>query len=211
MIDDSGDRRPLASRQTAWAGSLARLLLKTPVTPNTISVAGMGFALIGGVALSLAPLHAWLFLLAALMVQLRLLCNLMDGMVAVEGGRHSPSGALYNEAPDRLEDAAFLIGCGYAALMPELGYLAALGAVGTAYIRAFGASLGFGQDYRGPMAKQHRMAALTAGCVIGFFEISFAGTLYAVQIALVVILFGTAVTCIRRLHRISALLHEQPR
>ena len=29
----------------------------------------------------------------------RLLCNLLDGMVAVEGGKRSKSGELYNDVP----------------------------------------------------------------------------------------------------------------
>ncbi len=207
MPDMSADRRPLASRRTPWAAGLTRLALRTSITPNTISVLGIGFAMIGGAALAFAPLRPWLFLLAAVMIQLRLVCNLLDGLVAVEGGRHSPSGALYNEAPDRVEDAVLLIGCGYAALLPEIGYLAAIAAVGTAYLRAFGASLGFGQDYRGPMAKQHRMAALTIGCIAAFVEILWLGSLYALQVALLLILFGTAVTIVRRLHRISLRLH----
>ncbi|KAA0968506.1 CDP-alcohol phosphatidyltransferase family protein [Aureimonas fodinaquatilis] len=209
MVQQSQQRRPLASRNTGWANRLARLLLATPITPNMISLFGIGFAAIGAALLAFAPMTPWLFLVAAVMVQLRLLCNLLDGMVAVEGGRHSPTGALYNEAPDRVEDCLLLIGCGYAALLPELGYLAAIGAVATAYVRAFGASLGLGQDYRGPMAKPHRMAVLTAGAVLAFFEVSFNGTLYTIQIALAAILFGTAITCVRRLSAIASGLREQ--
>jgi hypothetical protein len=39
-------------------------------------------------------------------------------------------------------------------------------AVVTAYIRVFGGALGFALDFRGPMAKQHRMAVLTVGCLL---------------------------------------------
>ena len=56
-----------------------------------------------------------------LCVQLRLLCNLLDGMVAVEGGRSSPVGALYNEVPDRVADSLLLVALGYAVGIPWLG------------------------------------------------------------------------------------------
>ena len=57
----------------------------------------------------------WLaFVATAACVQLRLLCNLLDGMVAIEGGKSTPTGALFNEIPDRLADALFLVPLGYA-------------------------------------------------------------------------------------------------
>jgi hypothetical protein len=55
---------------------------------------------------------------------------------------------------------------GYAFGIPWLGWLTALLAVLTAYIRVFGGALGFAQDFRGPMAKQQRMAVFTAGCLL---------------------------------------------
>src|SRR5439155_982956 len=106
-----------------------------------------------------------------------LLCNLLDGMVAIEGGLQSKSGDVFNEVPDRVSDALILVGAGYAtapalglAWAGALGSAAALLAVLTAYVRALGAALGTGQDFRGPMAKPHRMAALTAACLAGAFE-----------------------------------------
>ena len=47
-------------------------------------------------------------------IQLRLIANLLDGLVAVEGGKRTPTGELYNEAPDRIADTAVLVGAGYA-------------------------------------------------------------------------------------------------
>ena len=109
----------------------------------------------------------WLaWLLAAVCVQLRLVCNLLDGMVAIEGGKKSSVGAIYNEFPDRIADTLFLVPLGYAAAMPWLGWFGALLAALTAYVRVFGGSLGLAQDFSGVMAKQRRMAALTAGLVV---------------------------------------------
>ncbi len=199
------DRRPLASRETGWAQAFARFLLRTSVTPNMVSTIGIVFAAIGGLAFAYAPTLPLLFLVGGLCVQLRLLCNLLDGMVAVEGRRGSPTGVLFNEIPDRLEDSFLLIGFGYASLMPELGYVAAVLAVLTAYLRALGASLGFGQDFRGPMAKPHRMAALTIGAVAALLELVFNQSLYASTFVLAVIICGTIWTSLRR---ISAMRHQ---
>ena len=127
------------------------------------------FALAGAVALVRAS--PMMLLVAAVCVQLRLLCNLLDGMVAIEGGKQSAVGALYNEFPDRIADSLLLVALGYAAGVPWLGWLAALLAALTAYVRATGGALGFAQDFRGPMAKPQRMAVLTIACVVGAAEL----------------------------------------
>jgi phosphatidylglycerophosphate synthase len=55
-----------------------------------------------------------LLLVAVVGVQLRLLCNLFDGMVAVEGGKKSKSGEVFNDMPDRIADPILLVCAGYA-------------------------------------------------------------------------------------------------
>jgi len=87
--------------------------------------AGMMFAATTHIA------HTWIAWLAgAVLVQLRLLANLCDGMVAVLRNIASPVGELFNEVPDRVSDAATLIGFGYAAGSDGvLGFIAALLAV----------------------------------------------------------------------------------
>ena len=133
------DRRPLASRDTAWARRVASLLARSSITPNQISTVSIVFAALGGWALVDARPLALIG--AAISVQLRLLCNLIDGMVAIEGGKQSATGALYNEFPDRIEDSLLLVAAGCATGWPELGWCAALLAMATAYLRALGGVL----------------------------------------------------------------------
>ncbi len=192
----SADRRPLASRDTPWARRIASALARSSITPNQISVLSIVFAAFG--AWALVDSRPLALVVAALFVQLRLLCNLIDGMVAIEGGKQSPVGALYNEFPDRIADSLLLVALGYAALVPWLGWLAALLAALTAYVRATGGALGFQQDFRGPMAKPHRMAALTLACLSGAAEIHWNGTRYALLIGAIVIGAGSALTCATR-------------
>lgn len=47
-----------------------------------------------------------LYILTAVLIQLRLLCNLFDGMVAIEGKRFTKSGELFNEVPELNEIVA---------------------------------------------------------------------------------------------------------
>jgi phosphatidylglycerophosphate synthase len=139
-------------------------------------------------------------------VRRRLVCNLLDGMVAIEGGKKSSVGSLYNEFPDRIADSLFIVALGYAVGWPALGWFGALAAALTAYVRVFGGSLGFAQDFRGPMAKQQRMAVLTAACVVGAAEWLFTGTQYALIAAAVIIAAGSVVTCVTRTLAIAAKL-----
>jgi phosphatidylglycerophosphate synthase len=194
------NRRPLKSRSTRWAGAATRAVLATGLSANQISFLGILMAALGAWALVEAPVRPLLFLAAAACIQLRLLANMLDGLVAVEGERGGPTGALWNEFPDRIEDSLLLIAAGYAGELPWLGWLCALLAAVCAYVRLLGGTLGQPQDFGGPMAKPHRMAALTIGCLVATIWFG------ALQVALGLIAAGTAGTIARRLLRLSKAL-----
>ena len=200
MGDSKGNRRPLKSRSTGWAALAARAALRIGLGPNFISFLGIVIAGLGAWALVEAPGNRWLFLAAAVCIQLRLLANMLDGMVAVEGGRGGPTGAIWNEFPDRIEDSLLLVAAGYAAAMPWLGWLAALLAAVCAYVRLLGGTLGQPQDFSGPQAKPHRMFVLTATLLIApLFDVALAS-------GLAIVAAGTAFTIARRLARLSKAL-----
>ena len=203
---DLANRRPLKSRGTSWASAATRLLLKTRISANQVSGIGVVISLLGAWAFVEAPYRPWLYLAGALAIQLRLLCNMLDGLVAVEGGRKSAYGPLYNEVPDRIEDSVFLAAFGYAAGLLWLGLTAALLAAITAYVRALGGTFGLPQDFRGPMAKPHRMAALTLGSIAAFVEALWQGTHWALVVTLALITAGTAFTIVRRVLGIARQL-----
>lgn len=202
------NRRPLTSRSTAWARFLAGVLIRAGVSANAISVVSIVFAAAGAALLVSSPASAGL-IGAALCVQLRLLCNLLDGMVAIEGKRQSPVGGLYNEVPDRVADSLFIVALGYAIDMPWLGWAGALAAAVTAYIRVLGGSFGLPQDFRGPMAKPHRMAVLTAACVLGAIEQPLWGSQWSLILAAWIIAVGAVVTCGTRLIAIARQLRTK--
>ena len=137
-------RRPLAVRGAGWVKKTASILTRSGIAPNTISLMSMVFAALGALLLCFSPdmgysARAMAYVGAALMIQLRLLCNLFDGMVAVEGQRFTKSGELFNEVPDRVSDTLLIVALGYA--LPSLewaigvAWLAALLAMMTAYVR----------------------------------------------------------------------------
>jgi phosphatidylglycerophosphate synthase len=202
MSAASENRRPLASRDTAWARRAASWLVAREITPNQISQLAMVFAALGFLAFALSwlagPLLAGvLLLLAAACCQGRLICNLLDGMVAIEGGKAAKDGPFWNEAPDRVSDILFLCGAGVACGAPLLGAVAAIGAISTAYLRELGRAEGLGAEFCGPMAKQHRMAVLTIGAVLAAFApLVWEGSV--LKYALGLIILGTVFTVLRR-------------
>jgi phosphatidylglycerophosphate synthase len=205
VSDEESNRRPIAARGSAWAQRVAGMLARSAVAPNQISVASVFFAGIGAALLAWWSTAPGLVLCAAC-VQLRLVCNLLDGMVAMEGGKASAVGKIYNEFPDRVADSLLIVALGYACGMPWLGWIGALLAALTAYIRVFGGSLGFAQDFRGPFAKQQRMAVLTIACIAGAAETWWHPQRDALLAAAALIAVGSLLTCITRTRAIARQL-----
>ncbi len=215
MSDERLLRRPIAARSSRWAAAIAGRLARWRVAPNAISAASVAFAAVTAAALALArgasggERAGWL-LLAALAIPLRLLANLFDGMVAVEGGRRSPTGELWNELPDRISDALCLVAAGYVvpeiAWAPVAGWTAALLALLTAYVRTLGVAAGAAAQFVGPAAKQQRMVLLALALVAAAGEALAGWPARAVPVALVLLVAGTAWTTARRTRRIAAEL-----
>lgn len=210
MAEES-DRRPLASRDTGWARAITRRLAATSVTPNQISILSMVAAAAAGACFWLSgeagsAARILLLVAAALFCQLRLLCNLFDGMVAIDAGRQAPDGAFWNEFPDRVADILILVGAGLGADAPALGFAAAGLAVLTAYTRELGRACGLSADFAGPMAKQHRMAVVTGAAIVAALEPLWGWDGRVIAVALWVVVIGAAATTVRRAVRIVAKL-----
>ena len=220
-------RREIPQRSTSWARAAAAAVGRTGITPNMISSASVVVAAVGCAALVGSGwavhlhddgLRAILLVIAALMAPLRLLLNMLDGMVAVEGGKRSPVGDLYNEVPDRLADVLFLAGAGYAAGQIHggltIGWVAASLAVMTAYVRSLGAAQGLSNHFEGPMAKPRRMWLLMLGCLLSLLEPALLVPLgvprgEVLGVTLAVIAVGSLITVVTRLQLIGVDLRER--
>ncbi len=216
------DRRPIASRRLGVIQWTSKRLAGLGISANVISVASIVFAVGAGLALAVTSqsesntVSRVLWGVAAVGVQLRLLANLFDGMVAVETATASPVGELYNEVPDRVSDCAILVGLGASAggsLL--LGIVAALVAVFVAYVRAMGVVAGAKQVFVGPQAKPQRMFLVTVVCLL----CSLAPTAWlprlqspergAAAAILLIVVIGGLVTALRRLLLISRELRTE--
>lgn len=216
------DRRPIASREAAISKRMARWLADRGVSPNAISIAGMVAAVLGGLAFYSTSFEGWhwrvAWLAGAVLTQVRLLANMLDGMVAILRGVASPVGELYNEIPDRISDFALLVGLGYAAGgAPALGWAAALTAVFTAYVRAEVKVAGAPHDFCGPLAKPQRMFLVTlAGLYCCFSPAHWQPMLTdwrlgPAGLTLIIIIVGGLITAVRRIWRAGSHLNRAAR
>lgn len=215
MMMPTTDRRPIQTRSANWAKKAAQWLTKKQVSPNTISLLSLVFAALSALAFCLAftlsssaGTRGVLFI-AALGIQGRLLCNLLDGMVAMEGQKHSPQGPIFNDLPDRIADTLIFIGVGYGLTLfnwaSTLAWATAVAALFTAYVRLLGASCGLPQDFRGPMAKPHRMALLTLSALVSIV-LPLEKAQFLLFITLGIIALGSLLTTLLRTQNIFKAL-----
>ena len=200
-------RRPIRVRSARLFQKWARWLSNTDITPNQISIFSVVAAAAAGLCLFALPMMsgatAWILpLLAAFLIELRLLCNMMDGLVAVEGGKATPAGEMFNDLPDRVADLLILVGAGYAITVvgwgDVLGWCAATFAIMTAYVRTMAVSIGAPADFGGPMAKPHRMHLLALACVLTALEPRLWTQSYILAATLIVIILGSIITVWKR-------------
>ena len=164
-------RRPIPARDLRLTRRIAHAMALRGLTPNMISAFGLIVGVLAGLALMLTqvlPGNArllWIF--AAILVLLRGLSNMFDGMVAVEHGQGTPTGVFWNEIPDRISDVALFVGAGYGLGGSSLaGWVVACLALLVTYVRAIGVIAGAPADFGGPFAKQQRMFSVAVLAVL---------------------------------------------
>lgn len=211
------NRRELATRKIKFFQTFAKVLIRIGFTPNQISVLSMVFAGFGGYGFYLISKDYFSigWILAFSGIQLRLLCNMVDGLMAIEGLKKSSVGEIYNDLPDRISDvilflaASLVIKNTWAA---NLGWLVSMLAVMTAYVRVLGSSMGQKADFCGPMAKQHRMALLNITLItalVAHLSGFFVNISFIFYISLMLIAAGSFWTFWRRLYRLNKNLKKK--
>lgn len=212
------DRRPIRARQNPWVRATAAWLVGQGIRPNQISVLSVLFsALSSGCLFLTVPLaRPWAiaaFITAAACIPLRGLCNLCDGLMAVEGGLKTKSGAIFNDIPDRVSDPLLLVAAGSSIIGVDwgrdLGWAAALLAVMTAYVRVLGGSAGAAQQFCGPMDKSSRMAVIMVACMMAAIELAMGRSPRAMVFALCIVTLGCVMTVVRRTRRILRELESK--
>jgi CDP-diacylglycerol--glycerol-3-phosphate 3-phosphatidyltransferase len=175
------------------AESPARLLARTPVTPNILTWFGFLLAAGGAVLIAMGQLLA-----AGLVVLVAAFFDILDGARARLTDRATPFGAVLDSTLDRFSEAVLLVGIlvfytGIRSVVPIL--LVSLTLVGSflvSYIRARAETLGLDCQV-GLFTRGERVILLVLGLCLS----PVAG--WALPVALLVILVFSFVTVIQRL------------
>jgi len=185
-------RKSTSSRLTE---PIVRFLVKTHITPNTLTWLGFSIALVAAVVIATGhPFIAGFIVLAAGFF------DMLDGALARHTGRVTPFGAVLDSTLDRVSEAVLLLGVLIFYLLsgnrPTLGILfvclALIASPLVSYLRARGEALGI-ECRVGLFTRPERVIALAIG-LLASRVID-----YALIIALVVIAVFSFVTAGQRL------------
>jgi phosphatidylglycerophosphate synthase len=208
-------RRPIGERFRATAHPFTRWCVRAGIHPDVISFASILAAALAGWCFLFAGRFPILLLIAPPFMLLRLWLNMLDGMVALEGGKASLRGEILNDLPDRISDVLIFAGVAHSGLCHlATGYWAAIMAVMTAYVGVFGQAVGIGRQFGGIMSKPWRMIVLAIGAwwtlaVIGFNNAKMVlGGLTILDWTCIVIIIGCVQTIWVRLARIMRRLRR---
>ena len=165
MIDLAETRHKLAERFTTPA---ARILSKTGVTPNMLTV--MGFLVSIAAAVLIAKEY---FLAGGLVILLAGAFDLLDGPLARATGKTTRFGAFLDSTLDRLSEAAVIAGIlAYYAFFekgtwePLLAYGCFVGSVMVSYLRARAEGLGIKCEV-GIFTRAERVVVMSIGLIVG--------------------------------------------
>jgi CDP-diacylglycerol--glycerol-3-phosphate 3-phosphatidyltransferase len=201
VINLSEMRHKLAERLTA---PLVKILGKTGLTPNELTV--IGFLVSVGSAVALAKGY---FLAGGLLVIFAGAFDLLDGPLARAKGRSTKFGAMLDSSLDRLSEAAVLLGIliYYAnqksTWETSLPYVTFVGSVMVSYLRARAEGLGLRCEV-GVFTRAERVIVLATGLAIGQWVEE------AVLISLGILTALAFLTVVQRLVHVQQLTKKEP-
>lgn len=150
--------------KSRWQKGLApfvRFCARNRIHPDLFTYGALVLSSVAGLALAWAGSSpAWLWLVPPSLI-LRLLFNLMDGLLARELGLADAMGEVKNEFGDRIADAAIFLGIacgGYAD--PRLAALVIALILSVSYLGILGKAIGGVRVYGGVFGKGDRMITL---------------------------------------------------
>jgi CDP-diacylglycerol--glycerol-3-phosphate 3-phosphatidyltransferase len=182
-------RRSLAD---SVAPPLARLLARTPLTPNSLT--WLGFFITVGAAVLIAFDH---FLAAGALVLVAGLFDMLDGALARLTNRVSRFGAVLDSTLDRLSEAAVLLALlsvfarEQDVTMSLLIGVTLVGSLVVSYIRARMEGMGI-ECKAGIFTRPERVVIISLGLMLNQFN-------YALLSALSIVVFFSWITVIERL------------
>lgn len=169
------------------------------IHPDVFTYSALVLSFVAAFAFLRAGAHrAWLWLVPPC-VLVRLLLNLMDGLVARELGLADAWGEVKNEFGDRIADVAIFLGLGFGGYVDtRLAALALALILCVSYLGPLAKAIGSQRVYGGIFGKGDRMISLAAFTLYPLFS----GNLASYDWYLAFAGLAAAVTVVQRLRRI---------
>jgi CDP-diacylglycerol--glycerol-3-phosphate 3-phosphatidyltransferase/archaetidylinositol phosphate synthase len=128
------------------------------ITPNTISMVALGFAVFAGIAYYFSAGNSIILALAILCLVLNGLLDSLDGALARQLGISSKYGDFLDHVIDRYADVIIIFGIFLGGYLPaDLGALALAGVLLASYLGTQAQAVGVGRVYGGIMGRADRM------------------------------------------------------
>jgi CDP-diacylglycerol--glycerol-3-phosphate 3-phosphatidyltransferase len=170
--------RPLARVKQTYTDEARRLagrsmsqLEQTNVTPNALSVAGVGLCIAGAVVVYFEYRTEWLFLAGAALFVIGSILDILDGALARRRGTGTPFGAFLDSTVDRVGEG-FMLGAIGLVLMrdgSEWGVALAFAAIGGSFLVSYTRAKAESMGLRGEVgfgSRAERVVVITAGLVL---------------------------------------------
>jgi CDP-diacylglycerol--glycerol-3-phosphate 3-phosphatidyltransferase len=160
------------------------VLTRVHVNPNTMTLLGLVFVIVGSIFLYMR-MHFWSFVFLALGG----FADALDGSLARKNGTKSEFGAFLDSLVDRFSDASPFIAISLSSEEDYLSFLSLLALVfsfGVSYAKARAESLGIAINV-GTFERTERWLTLLAGILLNMIEIS-----------ILVIFLGSFITVLQR-------------
>ena len=193
MIDLSQIRHIAQERSTA---PLVRVLAKTGLTPNTLTLLGFLVSLGAGVVIALG--YKYNLLIGGFLILFSGAFDLFDGALARAKGKVTKFGALLDSSLDRLSEAVVLLGLLVFCLAHHLTwevvliYIALIGSMLVSYIRARAEGVGVKCEV-GIFTRAERITFLALGLLLASIYT------YSILITLSILSTLALVTVVQRL------------
>ncbi len=139
------------------------------MTPDIISVAAMGLALLAGAAFTLAGRWPLLYLAGAFCVFLNGSLDVLDGELARRLGTASAFGDLLDHVLDRYADIAVIAGLAAGVSQYALGLAAVTGVLMTSYLGTQAQAVGLDRVYGGLVGRADRLVLIAATATVAAF------------------------------------------
>lgn len=142
----------------------------------------------------------------ALLIQLRLFCNLLENGIRREQQLFTTLSEVWRDLTDRFCDSVLIVALGHAISQAWLGWLAALLTLFSSYARLLLHNSGLADNSNHLRDTYPRLLLLTATCLLGAVEHHFMATNFLLGMALVLITLDSLWTFCRRIrHLVKSL------